>query len=325
MTNTPMRTLGRSGIQVSALGVGCWAMGGAGWGGGADDEESVRGIRRALELGVTFFDTADVYGDGRSERVLAEALKGKRDQAVIATKFAHFVDPATGTKTGADPKRIAQACEASLKRLNTDYIDLYQFHWNEFPAEGAVPVREALEGLVAAGKIRAYGWSTDFPDKARVFAAGPKCTAIQVELNVVDDAADILALCDEFNLAAINRGPLAMGLLTGKYKPGTMLAQDDIRGPSAPEWMKYFKQGKPNPEWLDKIDTIRAILTSEGRTLAQGAMCWLWARSDKNIPIPGFRTVKQIEENCGALKSSPLTADQMAEIDRILERDRLVA
>jgi aryl-alcohol dehydrogenase-like predicted oxidoreductase len=325
MITTPMRMLGRSGIHISALGVGCWAMGGAEWGGGADDEESIRGIRRALELGVTFFDTADVYGDGHSERVLAEALRGLRDKVVIATKFAHFTDPATGVKTGADPRRIAAACEASLKRLSTDYIDLYQFHWNEFPAEDAAPVREALEGLVSAGKIRAYGWSTDFLEKARVFAQGPSCTAIQVELNVIDDAPDILALCDEFNLAAINRGPLAMGLLTGKYRPDTILGKDDVRGPDAPDWMKYFKKGKPNPEWLGKVDAIRAILTSGGRTLAQGAICWLWARSDKNIPIPGFRTVKQIEENCGALKFSPLAADQMAEIDRILERDRLVA
>jgi aryl-alcohol dehydrogenase-like predicted oxidoreductase len=295
-------------------------MGGAGWGGVTDDAESARGIRRALDIGVTFFDTADVYGDGRSERVLGEALKGKRDQAVIATKFAHFIDPATGTKTGADPKRIAAACEASLKRLGTDVIDLYQFHWNEFPAEDAVPAREALEGLVAAGKIRAYGWSTDFPDKARVFAQGAHCTAIQVELNVVDDAADILAICDEFDLAAINRGPLAMGLLTGKYKPNSLLTQDDVRGPNAPDWMKYFKQGKPNPVWLNKIDAIREILTSGGRTLAQGAICWLWARSERNIPIPGFRTEQQIEENCGALKFDPLTADQMTEIDSILER-----
>lgn len=309
------RTLGRSGIEVSPMGVGCWAMGGSGWGGGADDEESIRGIRRALELGISLFDTADGYGDGRSERVLGQALAGRRDQAVIATKFGFT--PA-GVRT--DPDYIREACEASLKRLNTDYIDLYQFHLNDFGPEGAEEVRETLEGLVAAGKIRAYGWSTDFPDRARVFAQGPNCAAIQVELNVIDDAPDILAVCDEFNLAAINRGPLAMGLLTGKYTPDRKLPEDDVRGPNAPDWMKYFKDGQPNPEWLDKVNAVGEILRSEGRTLAQGAIAWLWARSDKNLPIPGFRTIAQIEENCGALAFGPLRPEQMREIDEILER-----
>lgn len=319
------RNLGRSGIEISALGVGCWAMGGVQWGGGADDEQSLLGIRWALDNGVTFFDTADVYGDGHSEQVLARALEGKRHQAIIATKFGHFIDPVTGEETGANPASIRRACEASLRRLNTDYIDLYQFHWNNFDAEKAAPARETLEELVAAGKIRAYGWSTDFPDRARVFAQGPHCTAIQVELNVVDDAADILEVCDELNLAAINRGPLAMGLLTGKYTADTALPADDIRGPNAPDWMKFFKDGKPNPEWLNKVEAIGEVLRSGSRTLAQGAIAWLWARSGKNIPIPGFRTLKQVQENCGALQFGPLNRDQMAEIDRILERDLLLA
>ncbi len=316
------RTLGRSGISVSAMGIGCWAMGGAGWGGGANDAESVRGIQRALEMGITFFDTADVYGNGHSERVLGGALAGRRDQVVIATKFGNTWNEATqeGTGPNATPDYIRSACDASLKRLDTDYIDLYQFHLNGFGPEGAEEVRETLEGLVAAGKIRAYGWSTDYPDRARVFAQGPHCAAIQVELNVIDDAADILAVCDEFNLAAINRGPLAMGLLTGKYQPGTTLPEDDVRGPNAPGWMKYFKDGQANPEWLDKVQAIGEILRSEGRTLAQGALAWLWARSDKTLPIPGFRTEAQVVENCGALAFGPLTPEQMREIDTILER-----
>jgi aryl-alcohol dehydrogenase-like predicted oxidoreductase len=319
---TANRTLGRSGIPVSAVGVGCWAMGGSGWGGGADDAESIRGIHRALEMGVNFFDTADIYGKGHSERVLGQALQGRRDKAVIATKFTFSWDEATGEETGPNvsPDYIRSACEASLKRLNTDVIDLYQFHWNDYGPEGAEAVRETLEGLVTAGKIRAYGWSTDFPDRARIFAEGPNCAAIQVELNVIDDAADILAVCEQFDLAAINRGPLAMGLLTGKYKPGTALPDDDVRGPKAPDWMKYFKDGQPNPEWLDKASAVGEILRSGGRTLAQGALAWLWARSEKTLPIPGFRTEAQVAENCGALEHGPLTADQMREIDAILER-----
>jgi aryl-alcohol dehydrogenase-like predicted oxidoreductase len=315
-----MRTLGRSGIPVSAMGIGCWAMGGSGWGGGADDQESIRAIHRALDFGVNFFDTADAYGNGRSERVLAEALKGRREQTVIATKFAWMKDEVTGENTGGHPDSIRRACEASLKRLNTDYIDLYQFHWNDFDPVKALAVRGTLEDLVQQGKIRAYGWSTDFEDRARIFAEGPNCAAIQVELNVVDDAADIVGVCEEFDLACINRGPLAMGLLTGKYKVDTSLPADDVRGPNAPDWMKYFVDGKPNPEWLDKVAAVREILASEGRTLAQGALAWLWARSENTLPIPGFRNTAQVEENCGAMAFGPLTTEQMSEIDAILER-----
>ena len=321
--STPTRSLGRSGIEVSAMGLGCWAIGGSGWGGGADDEVSIRGIQRGLELGVNFFDTADVYGLGRSERVLGKALTGRRDQAVIATKFGYGWEEPSMIETGlhTDADYIRSACEASLKRLNTDYIDLYQFHANDdFGPEGAEELRETLEGLVTAGKIRTYGWSTDFPNRARVFAQGANCAAIQVELNVLDDAPDILEVCDEFNLAAINRGPLAMGLLTGKYTPGSALPSDDVRGPNAPEWMKYFKDGQPNPEWLAKMEAVRDVLTSDGRTLAQGALAWLWGRSEHNLPIPGFRTVAQVEENCGALAHGALTETQMREIESVLER-----
>jgi len=314
-TTTLYRTLGRSGIQVSAMGLGCWAIGGSGWGGGADDEESIRGIHKALDLGIDFFDTADVYGAGHSERVLARALTGHREQVVIATKFGYGEGGPS-----AEPDYIRSSCEASLKRLNADYIDLYQFHINDYGPEGAEEVRETLEGLVASGKIRTYGWSTDFPDRARIFAQGPNCSAIQVELNVIDDAPDILTVCEEFNLAAINRGPLAMGLLTGKYIPSSTLPEDDVRGPNAPDWMKYFKNGQPNPEWLDKVHAVGEILRSGGRTLAQGALAWLWARSTHTIPIPGFRTVAQVEENCGAMRFGPLTAEQVREIDAVLGR-----
>lgn len=295
-------------------------MGGADWG-EIDDNESLRALQRSIDLGVNFFDTADVYGRGRSERVLGQALQGKRDKAVIATKFGFMVDEETGQNTGGNPDSIPRACEDSLKRLGTDYIDLYQFHWNDFDPGRAVPVREALERLVDQGKIRAYCWSTDFPDRARIFAAGPHCSAIQVELNVLDDAPNILEVCDQYDLAAINRGPLAMGLLTGKFKPNDRLAADDVRGPNAPDWMKYFKDGKPNPEWLGKVEAIREILTSNGRSVAQGAIAWLWARSERNIPIPGFRTVKQVEDNCGALEKGALTPAQMAEIDSLIDRE----
>lgn len=323
------RKLGRSGIEISALGMGCWAIGGPFWSEGTplgwgevDDNESLRAIQRALDLGVNFFDTANVYGTGHSERILGKAFVGKRQDVVIATKFNAIFDEERREVTGAScaPADIRKACEDSLKRLNTGYIDLYQFHDNGYPAEKAEPVRETLEELVKEGKIRFYGWSTDFPDRAEVFTQGKHCAAIQLQLNVLDDNPSVVEICEKYDLAAINRAPLAMGLLTGKYTTSTQPSNDDVRGEKSPEWMQYFKDGKPNPEFLEKAEALREILTSDGRTLPQGALAWLWARSEKTIPIPGFRTVEQVEENCGALEYGPLTEKQMKEIQKLLDR-----
>lgn len=326
---TFVRKLGRSGIEVSTLGMGCWAIGGPFWQKGTphgwgevDDNESIRAIQRALELGVNFFDTANVYGAGHSERVLARALEGRRGEVVIATKFNAVFDEQTREVTGSDstPAGIRKACEESLRRLDTNYIDLYQFHDNGYPADKAEPVREILEELVKEGKIRAYGWSTDFADRAEVFAQGKNCTSIQLQLNVLDDNTDVIALCERYNLAAINRGPLAMGLLSGKYTAVSKPSIDDVRGEKSPKWMKYFKNGKPSPEWIKKMEAVQEILKSRGRTLAQGALAWLWARSEQTLPIPGFRTVAQVEENCGALKFGALNVEQMNEIETLLKR-----
>jgi len=139
-------------------------------------------------------------------------------------------------------------------------------------------------------------------------------------MNVLDDSPGMISVCEELDLGGINRGPLAMGLLTGKYDLNSKLAANDVRGEHSPEWMKYFVDGKPNPEWLQRVNTVREILTSNGRTLVQGALAWLWGRSQVTLPIPGIRTVTQAEENCKAMQFGPLTEAQMTEIDRILER-----
>jgi aryl-alcohol dehydrogenase-like predicted oxidoreductase len=238
------------------------------------------------------------------------AQAGKRKDVVIATKFNSVFNEDTRQVTGSDstPEGIRRAGEDTLRRLETNYLDLYLFHDNGFPPEKAGPVRDMLEALVKEGKIRAYGWSTDFPRSAEFFASGEHCTAIQLQLNVLDDNPEVIAICEKNNLAAINRGPLAMGLLTGKYTAATQPSADDVRGQKSPEWMKYFKDGKPNPAWMSKIESVREILTSQGRSLAQGALAWLWARSERTLPIPGFRTVVQVEDDCGAQQFGSLTA-----------------
>lgn len=313
------------------MGFGCWAIGGKFWGGDTplgwgdvDDEESIRALHAAYDLGITFFDTASVYGAGHSEYILGKAFAGKRDQVVIATKFGPVFDEESRQATGGDasPAGIRRSCEDSLRRLNTDYIDLFQFHFNDHPVEQAGEVRDTLEDLVAAGKIRAFGWSTDFPDRAEFFAGAPHCAAIQFQCNVLDDNPANVQICEKHNLAAINRGPLAMGLLSGKYNASSKLGIDDVRGTKNLEWMIYFKDGAPHPVWLAKMEAVREILTSNGRTLAQGALAWLWARSEKMLPIPGIRSVQQARENAGALDFGPLTPAQMAEIERILGRSQ---
>jgi aryl-alcohol dehydrogenase-like predicted oxidoreductase len=319
------RQLGRSGISVSAVGMGCWAIGGAMWMDGkvdgwgqVDDAESLRAIRCALDLGITFFDTADVYGTGHSERILGQALRDQRHKVIIATKFGYTYDEARRHITGTDvsPAYIRRACEASLQRLQTDVIDLYQLHCDATPDEVASIV-ETLEQLRAEGKIRAYAWSTDEPHSARLFSKGQHCAAVQHDLNVFFRNDAMLAVCEEFNWASINRKPLASGLLSGKFSADSVLPADDFRAADH-AWLTYFENGRPKPEFLHKLSAIRDVLTSGGRTPAQGALAWLWARSERTIPIPGFKTVKQVQENCAALNFGPLTAQQMQEVNALL-------
>jgi aryl-alcohol dehydrogenase-like predicted oxidoreductase len=319
------RVLRRSGIKVSEVGFGCWAIGGPvilggkpdGWG-QVDDDQSVAAVRRALELGITFFDTADVYGAGHSERVLGRALAGRRDEAVIATKFGYTFDEDQRAITGEDATGdyIRQACRASLRRLGTDRIDLYQLHLGDLPSAEAEEAASTLEELVAEGLIRSYGWSTDDPRRATAFAGGTHCTAIQHELNVLADAPAMLAACQDHDLASVNRSPLAMGLLTGKYLPTSQLPLDDVR--AAQPWVRYFTGGRPASAWLGRLDAIRDVLTSGSRTPAQGALCWLLARSPHTVPIPGIRNAAQAEQNAQVLRLGPLTAAEMAEIARLL-------
>jgi aryl-alcohol dehydrogenase-like predicted oxidoreductase len=332
------RTLGRSGIDVSALGFGCWAIGGEwadtdgnplGWG-KVDDEESVRAVRRALDLGVTFFDTADVYGAGHSERVLGRAVAGRRDEVVVATKWGNRFDEPTRTMTGSDPtpEYAREALTASLRRLGMDHIDLYQLHIADADLEAGAQLRDMCEEFVREGLIRAYAWSTDDPERAEVFAAGEHCAAVQHACNVLADAPDMLALCDRLGLASINRSPLAMGLLTGTYAggtrpdsgaaPGATGGAGDIRA-VPPAWLQWFDEGgAPAPLWAAKAEAVRDVLTGGGRTPAQGALAWLWARSPRTVPIPGFRTVGQAEQNASAIAQGPLTEKELAEISRIL-------
>ena len=319
-----------SDITVSALGFGCWAIGGrfntpdraaAGWG-AVEDAESIAAIRRGLELGVTFFDTADVYGTGHSEEVLGRALAGERDGVVLATKFGNTFLEGTGEMTGIDltPEYVRRACEASLRRLRTDRIDVYQCHVGDLDPAVADEVIATLEHLRSDGLIRAFGISVDHPPSARPWAVRDGCAAVQFHVNVLEDAPGMLALCEAHGLAAIARAPLAMGLLAGKFDRRSRLPGDDIRGSGA-AWLTAFDaDGRPSPRFLDALAAIRECLTSDGRTLVQGALGWIWGKSAMAVPIPGFKTVAQAEENAGALEHGPLDPGTMRDIAALLGR-----
>jgi aryl-alcohol dehydrogenase-like predicted oxidoreductase len=315
--------------EVSALGFGCWAIGGpfvapahaAGWG-DVDDAQSIAAIRRGRELGVTFFDTADVYGTGHSEEVLGRALESDREDVVIATKFGNTFRAGTGVMTGADvsPAYIRRACEGSLRRLRSDWIDLYQCHVGDLDAATADEVIATLEDLRTEGLIRAFGISVDDPEYARAWADHDGCAAVQHHLNALEDAPEMLGLTAAHGLASIARGPLAMGLLSGKFDATSRLPRDDVRGSGA-GWLTAFDaDGRPRQDFLDSLAAIRECLTEGGRTLVQGALAWIWGRAAHAIPIPGFKSVEQAEENAGALAHGPLGAAGMREIDGLLRR-----
>lgn len=314
------RKLGKSNLDVSPLGLGCWAIGGPtqylgnhfGWG-EIDEDEAIRAIHVALDAGITLFDTADIYGTGHSERILGQALTGRRDQVLIATKFGLTFEEYSGIMTGQDasPAYIQRACEASLRRLHTDYIDLYQFHPSDYDPANVAPVLETLDRLVAEGKIRYYGWNAE-PDQARTFAEREHCTSTQFGMHMFADAPELLAFCEQYHLAAIINGPLGKGLLTGKFDETTRFAATDLRGQRG-----WNVQEGPLAKQRLVLEQLRDILTSDGRTLAQAALGALWARSERIIPIPGFKTAAQVQENVGALQYGPLRLQQMQAITNL--------
>ena len=320
------RVLGESGIEVSALGFGCWAIGGPftmfgqpdGWG-EVDDGESIHAIHRAIDLGVTFFDTSDAYGTGHSEEVLGKALQGIRNQIIIATKGGYVYDREQHALIGEDtsPAYIRKALEASLLRLGTTYVDLYQIHNGTLAPQDIAPLFYELDKLVAEGKIRTYGWSTYSAANVETFAAKTHGTVIQTKQNLFTYDATLAIACESHGLACINNAPLAMGFLSGKFTDATRFGSDDVRG-SAYDWTEYFENGKPKQTFLNRLAGVREVLTSGGRTVAQGALGWLWAKSSINVPIPGFKNIMQAEENAGALAFGALQKQQVEEIEALL-------
>lgn len=317
-----------AGERINRLGMGCWAIGGPFFAGDdplgygeVDDAESIRAIHAAIDLGVRFFDTADVYGAGHSETVLGTALAGRTD-TLVASKFGLRFDAVTKQVVGPGPSPAyaVEAVEASLHQLRRDRIDLVFLHLNALEPAAAGDIFDALDTLREQGKIRSVGWSTDFPASAEAVANRAGFEAVQHAMNLFFDAPSMMRVVEASGLVSVNRSPLAMGLLTGKFAAGGAAPAGDIRQ-NTYDWMSYFKDGRAVPAFVEQLDVVRDLLQTGGRTLAQGAIGWLWARSPRSLPIPGFRTEAQVRDNAGALEKGPLPADVMDAIEARITRE----
>src|ERR1700756_1609983 len=300
------RRLGRVGPEVSAIGLGCMSLSGVY--GTSDDEAGVTLIHRAIELGVDHFDSSDMYGWGQNEELLGRALKGRRDGIVIATKFGQTRRPGGANGVDGSPAYIAQACEASLKRLAGDVIDLYYQH----RVDPAVPVEEtvgAMARLVQEGKVRYLGLCEARPERIRRAHATHPLAAVQSEFSLLyrEEATETRELIRDLGIAFVAYAPLGRSLLTGVIPDFANLAAGDTRGRHPRFAPQNFAKNR------ELAEQVEAIAEEKGCTPSQLVLAWLLAQGPDVIPIPGTKQITRLEENCGAMrvKLSP------AEIDRI--------
>lgn len=306
------RALGRSGLTVSAEGLGCMGM--SAFYGPTDEAEGIATIQRALDLGVTFLDTADMYGIGANEILVGKAIAGRRDEVVLATKFGIVLDPAQPTYRGVrgDPDYVRQACDASLARLGVDHIDLYYQH----RPDPTVPIEEtvgAMASLVEAGKVRHLGLSEASEGTIRRAVAVHPIAALQSEWSVFsrDIEAAIVPTCRELGIGLVPYSPLGRGLLTGAYTSTSELADDDFRR-SQPRF-----QGDNLATNLALVDVVRDLAAAKGVTAGQVALAWVLAQGDDVAPIPGTKRRRYLEENAAAVDVE-LTPDDLARLDSLI-------
>jgi aryl-alcohol dehydrogenase-like predicted oxidoreductase len=309
----PRRHLGNADLEVSALGLGCMGM--SDFYGPADDAQSLAVLHRAVDIGVNFLDTADMYGVGANETLIAKLLKTRRNEVVIATKFGNVRKP-DGSFVGVDgsPAYVRSACEASLKRLGVDHIDLYYQH----RVDRSVPIEDtvgAMADLVRAGKVRHLGLSEAAPATIRRAHAVFPIAALQTEYSLWtrDVEAEILPTCQELGIGFVPYSPLGRGFLTGALRNLDQLAVDD--------WRRHNPrfQGENLAHNLALVDAVTALATARGCTPAQLALAWLLSRSPQIVPIPGTRSIARLDENAAAAHIV-LTADELARISAVLAR-----
>lgn len=308
----------------SQIGLGCWPLAGEMYLDGksvgyasCDPADAIRILHASHDAGVTLYDTAHAYGAGHGERLIGEAFSDR--DVFVVSKIGLGIDEATKTITGlrTDPEAVSLAIDESMERMKRDYIDCVLIHPNDIPITVADAMFVEMDKAVTDGRIGSFGWSTDFPDRAAAQTTYPAARHVEHVMNVFLHAGPLRAVTEPAGITSLVRSPLAMGLLAGRFDNDARIPPGDVRVESH-GGMDWFQGDRAHPRFTARLAAIRELLQTDGRSLAQGALCWLLAHGNHIVPVPGASTVGQAIANAKAMEFGPLAPSVMDEIATLI-------